>query len=144
MFGLSTKEVLSKAILNASKNKVGIYKQRIMSNIDVLNGDEEAATEEVLISVRREYLDEVANSVISTFDVSSPAIAARIQLALMSPALCGYEDIDISNGIMAGSLYAICYYAIKNKVAEPRDCVRLNHLQHDIMNTALAELDSEL
>ena len=144
MFGLSTKEVLSKAILNASKNKAGIYKQGIMANIDVLNGNEEAAKEEVIISVRREYLDEVANSVIETFDVSSPTIAARIQLALASPALCGYEDIDISNGIMAGSLYAICFYAIKNKVAEPGDCVRLNHLQYDIMNMALAELDSGL
>ena len=79
-----------------------------------------------------------------TFDVSSPAIAVRIQLALASPALCGYEDIDISNGIMAGSLYAICFYAIKNKVAEPRDCVRLNHLQHEIMNDALSEQDNEL
>lgn len=144
MFGLSTKEALSKAILNASKNKVEVYKHGIKANIDVLNGDAEKEKEEVIILVRREYLDEVANSVINTFDVSSPTIATRIQLTLSSPALCGYEDIDISNGIMAGSLYAICYYAIKNKVAKPRDCIRLNHLQHDIMNSALAELDNEL
>ena len=144
MFGISTKEVLSNAILNASKNKIEIYQRGIIANIDALNGDVEAEKEEAIISVRREYLDVVANSVINTFDVSSPTIAARIQLALMSPALCGYEDIDISNGIMAGSLYAICFYAIKNKVAEPRDCVRLNHLQHEIMNDALSEQDNEL
>ena len=89
MFGLSTKEVLSNAILNASKNKIEIYQRGIIANIDALNGDVEAEKEEAIISVRREYLDEVANSVINTFDVSSPTIAARIQLALMSPALCG-------------------------------------------------------
>lgn len=143
MFGLSTKGVLSNAIINASKNKIDVYKQRIKSNLAVLNEDEEA-DEAVFTSIIREYFDEVANSVIETFSISSPTIAARIRLALISPALCGYEDIDICDGIMAGSLYAICFFALKNKVAMPRDCVRLNHLQRDIMYMALAELGNEL
>ena len=96
MFGLSTKEVLMKAILNASKNKAEIYKQGLMANVDVLNGNEEAEREEVFFSIQKEYLDEVANTVINTFDVSSPTTAAKIKLTLISPSLCGYEDIDIN------------------------------------------------
>ncbi len=144
MFGLSTKEILSNAILNTAKNKIDIYKQGIKTNIDVLNGNAEDRMVEILISSRREYLDEVVNSVINTFDVSSPIIASKIRILLMSPSLCGYEDINIYDGIMAGSLYAICYYAINNKFAKPRDCIKLNHLQNDIMNMALTELESEI
>ena len=77
MFGLSTKEVLMKAILNASKNKAEIYKQGLMANVDVLNGNEEAERKKYF-SHSEGILDEVANTVINTFDVSSPTTQPKL------------------------------------------------------------------
>ena len=116
MFGLSTKEVLSKAIINACYNCKNTYKSSILENIDKLNVCVEESTDALLTSIRRIYLNEVADSVINTFRVSSPNISSRIQLVFRSPQVCGY-DIKFEKGIMAGSVFAICYYAIKNKVA---------------------------
>ena len=145
MFGLSTKEVLSKAIINACYNCKNTYTRAIMDNIEDLNTatDEESA-EKIFVAVRREYLDDVANKVINTFQVSSPNVFARIQLSLMSPSMCGYDDINMDNGIMAGSVFAICFHAIKNRIAPPDLCVKLNHIQNDIMDEVLREIDSEL
>lgn len=144
MFGLSTKEVLSKAILNSSANHIEQYKESIKNNFISLNNASEEESQKMLMSIRKDYLDEVSNSVINSFQVSSPKIAARIQLAMMSPSLCGYDDMNFDNGMIAGTLYAVCYYAITNKTASPKDCIYLNHLQNDIMENALAELDKEL
>lgn len=145
MFGLSTKEVLSKAIINACYNCKDTYKKAIMDNIENLNNivDEKRA-KEMFAEIRRQYLDDVANNVINTFKVSSPNVFARIKLSLMSPSICGYEDINIDTGIMAGSVFAICFYAMKNKVAPANVCVRLNHIQNDIMDEILQEVDNEL
>lgn len=142
MFGLSMKEVLAKAIINACHNCKNTYKIAILENMDKLNDCDEESTKGLLTSIRREYLNEVADSVINTFRVSSPNISSRIQLVFMSPQVCGY-DIKFENGIMAGSVFAICYYAIKNKVAPANLCVRLNHIQNDIMNEVLQEIENE-
>ncbi|MBQ2614407.1 MAG: hypothetical protein IJB80_03640 [Clostridia bacterium] len=140
MFGLSTKEVLSKAIINACYNCKKTYKSAIIENIDKLNNCDEESADDLLTSIRREYLNEVADSVINTFRVSSTAISSRIQLAFMSPQVCGY-DIKFENGIMAGSVFAICYYAIKNKIAPANLCIRLNHIQNDIIDEVLQEIE---
>ena len=142
MFGLSTKEVLSKAIINACYNCKNTYKSAILENMDKLNVSDEESADALLTSIRREYLNEVADSVINTFRVSSHNISSRIQLVFMSPQVCGY-DIKFENGIMAGSVFAICYYAIKNKIAPANVCVRLNHIQNDIMDEVLHEIEKE-
>ena len=145
MFGLSAREVLSKAIINASINCKDIYKNAIIENLETLNTEENEDTiSSLMLSIRKEYLDAVANNVISSFSVSSPAISAKLQLIMMSPKMCGYEDINIDNGIMAGSLYAMCYYALKNKIASSQECIKLNHIQNDIMTEVLIELNNEL
>lgn len=145
MFGLSMREMLSKSIINASENCISIYKESILNNLkalDELNNEEDVSI--LLASIRKKYLDAVTNSVISSFQISSPTVFSKIQLLLMSPAACGYEGISIDNGIMAGSLFAICYYALKNKVASPAECIKLNHIQNSILDKALMEIDSEL
>ena len=145
MFGLSIREMLSKSIINASENCISIYKESILNNLkalDELNNEEDVSI--LLASIRKKYLDAVTNSVISSFQISSPTVFSKIQLLLMSPAACGYEDISIDNGIMAGSLFAICYYALKNKVASPSECIKLNHIQNSILDKVLMEIDSEL
>ena len=75
MFGLSTKEVLSKAIINACYNCRSTYKSAILGNMDNLNSCDEESAETLLMSIRREYLNEVADNVINTFKVSSPSIS---------------------------------------------------------------------
>lgn len=142
MFGLSTKEVLSKAIINACYNCKITYESSILENIDKLNVCDEESAVALLMSIRHEYLNEVADSIINIFRVGSPNIASRIQLVFMSPQMCGY-DINFENGIVAGSVFAICYYAIKNKVAPANVCVRLNHIQNDIMDEVLQEIEKE-
>ncbi|MPM74049.1 hypothetical protein SDC9_121034 [bioreactor metagenome] len=144
MFGLSTREVLTKVILNSVKNNIGIYKQSIIDNISNIKSNPELENTVLFQSIRQEYLDHVSNDVFNSFKLSSPSIAARIQLTLMSPSLCGYDDINFENGILAGSIYAICYYSMNNKVAAPKDCINLNHIHNDIMEQALSELDKEL
>jgi hypothetical protein len=145
MFGLSMREVLINAIINASINCKHIYKDAIIRNIATLNDAEnESDVSTTMLSIRKEYLDAVWNSVISTFKVSSPTAFSKIQFIITSPSICGYKDIHLENGAMAGSLFAICYYALKNKVAPSKDCIKLNHFQNDIMNQVLLEVDKEL
>ena len=144
MFGLSTREILSKAIINSCHNCRQLLKNEIIANIDSMNNATEEELLSITTSINRQYFDAVGNSVISSFAVSSPKVYARIQLAILSPSICGYEDIDIEKGLMAGGLYAICYYALTNKVASPRECIKLNHKQNDIMNQVLIEIDGEL
>lgn len=143
MFGLSTREMLKKVILNLSRNNLDIYKSGIKKNIEKLNCGTETEVNEILFEVRKEYLDSVMDSVISSFRAGSPQVADKMFMLLLSPKMCGY-DIDLDSGVMAGSVYAISYYAIKNKKARAKDCVRLNHLQNDIINEMLKQLDSEM
>ncbi|WMJ22208.1 hypothetical protein RBG61_09380 [Paludicola sp. MB14-C6] len=144
MFGLTFKETISNAIINASRNNIELYKSLIKSNIDKLTCSSEEETIKILTNIRREYLDNVSNEVINSFKISSPPIAMRINLALLSPSISGYEDINIDNGLMAGSLFAICYYGVKNAKAKPKDCIKLNHLQNDIIERALVEIDEKV
>ncbi len=145
MFGLSIREVLTNAIINASNNCKHIYKNAIMNNFEAINNAEtEEYVSALLLSIRKEYLDAVCDSVISTFKVSSPTVFSKIQFIMTYPSICGYENIDLENGAMAGSLFAICYYALKNKVAPHKECIKLNHIQNEIMNQVLLEVDKEL
>jgi len=143
MFGLSIAEQLKSAILNAAENNIASYKDEFRNNFDQLNNSSEKEGSMIITNIRRNYLDQVADSVFSSFKISSPKIALRMQLAMLSPKMCGY-DIDLENGVLAGSLYAICYFAIKDKVAPARDCIQLNHLHNVIMDRVITELDDEL
>ena len=56
MFGLSIKEVLSKAIIYACHNCKNTYKSAILENMDKLNVSDEESADALLTSIRREYL----------------------------------------------------------------------------------------
>ena len=71
---------------------------------------------------------------------SDPNTSARLILAMMSPKKCGYDGIDFSNGIAAGTLFAICFWAITGKVASPKTCIKLNHFQNDLMQNSLRKV----
>ncbi|MBR4078893.1 MAG: hypothetical protein IKK29_01665 [Christensenellaceae bacterium] len=132
MFANQAENALSKAILEASK----FYLKQFTDKLEALGED---AGEDAFITARREYLDLVSSSIINHFEKQRPDIAKRIQAAMLNPELCGYRGIDINNGISAGALYAICLYAVENRVAKSNDCIRLNREQNAIMLSALDE-----
>jgi len=132
MFANQAENALSKAIIDASK----YYLPQFTEKLAKLG---ETADENAFMGVRREYLDLVSSSIINHFENQRPDIAKRIQAAMLNPELCGYRGIDISNGISAGALYAICLYAVENRVAKGNDCIRLNREQNEIMLSAIEE-----
>ncbi len=136
MFGLSSGKTLEKAILRASKNYLNDFLKDVDENAEMANNSPKDESDKMIMKVRRDYFDLVSNSVINTLSESSVNIATRIRLALMSPSMTGYDFIDIEE-MNAGSLYAICYFAINNKKAKLFDLQRINQLQEDMMNKAL-------
>ena len=132
MFANQAENALNKAIIDASK----YYLKQFTDKLEALG---EEAGEEAFITARREYLDLVSSSIINQFEKQRPDIAKRIQAAMLNPELCGYRGIDIKNGISAGALYAICLYAVENRVAKGNDCIRLNREQNEIMLSALED-----
>lgn len=143
MFGLSTKEILFKSIVNACRNCENTYKNSIIENLDGLKNADNGTSKKNAFVARRKYLDDVSNKVIDSFRLSSPTIFARIQLVLRSPSMCGLEGLNSENGFMAGSLFAVCYFAIKNNTAPSKICIRLNHIQNDIMEQVLHDVAEE-
>lgn len=113
MFGLSTKEILFKSIVNACRNCENTYKNSIIENLDGLKNADNGTSKRNAFVARRKYLDDVSNKVIDSFRLSSPTIFARIQLVLRSPSMCGLEGLNSENGFMAGSLFAVCYFISK-------------------------------
>ena len=145
MFGLSFKKNLAKAIVAACQNNRNVYKDAILQNIDVLTNGDESEQTGVFSFVRNEYLTKVFDEVVNHIDASNTTnISNRVRLAIMSPDLCGLEDEQIDNGVMAGSVYAICYWAVTNKIAKTGDCVALNHYQNDIMTEVIKEIQATL
>lgn len=140
MFGFFSKNILKNAIINATENLLPQYKSNIIRYIKEADANE--LDEQEFFSIRKQFLDDVANSVFSTFRVSSPTIYQKIMLNLLHPYGCGY-DINVEDGISAGAVFAICYHAIENKPAPTKYCIRLNHLQHELMEQVLEEIDSE-
>ena len=126
MFANQAENALSKAILDASRHYLPKFHE-------MLENYGEGLTKEQMLTARRDYLDQVSSSIINQFEKQRPDIAKRIQAAMINPQLCGYAGIDMKNGISAGGLYAICLYAVENRVAKPNDCIELNRKQNDIM-----------
>ena len=143
MFGLSMKEVLFKTVSNACYNCKDTYKFSLLERLDELNNADEETADKINTEITYAYFNAVKNTVVDSFRLSSPAIYARIQLALRSPSMCGY-DIDANAGMMAGSVFAICYFAIKNCVAPAKLCIKLNHIQGDLMQKVLHEIANEM
>lgn len=126
MFANQAENALSKAILDASRHYLPQFHEKLEQFGDGM-------TKEQMLKARRDYLDLVSSSIINHFESQRPDIAKRIQAAMLNPQLCGYAGIDMKNGISAGALFAICLYAVENRIAKPNDCIELNRKQNDIM-----------
>ena len=137
MFGLSKKEILANAIINASKNNINIYKQAIKDNYkEVLDCNDEEKMNEFIIKTRKLYLDKVYNDVITGMNIASPTVVSKIKFLSM--------NMDAENGMMAGKLFSVCYRALTGKEADSNECIRLNHVQNDMMTEVMKELDDEI
>ena len=139
MFGLSFKEIYTKVIINACVNNKNIYKDGIRELMKKEKSGQvsDKEIEKMMLDTRRKYLDAVLKSVQNALEVGSPKIISRFNLFLSS------EITKHEEGMMAGSIYNICSKAIKNREADSRTCVFLNHAQNDIMEKVLYELSTE-
>lgn len=146
MFGLSTKEKLYNLILNTSQNHIGEYISAVKDICDQGDALSETQMESECQKARRNYLDGVSNDVFHFFNTASPKTFLKLQVLFVSPSKCGFDDefFDLDNGLTAGAVYALCYYAMKDKSAKPYDCSKLSHLQNDIMQQALLELSENM
>jgi len=135
VFANQAENALTKAIMEASK----FYLPQYIEGVKKLEEQNLQVSEfsEKLVAVRRDYLDLVSNSIINNFEKQRPDIAKRIQAALVHPEICGYKGIDLNHGISAGALFAICLYAIENRVARSADCIMLNRSQNDLLMNEL-------
>lgn len=148
MFGLNKKDVIVNAIKNVCNNEIGIYKSAVekFAFDDTLTEDE---INKKAMESRKEYLNAVFDAMWASFRASSPAIAERLKIALITPTICGLPemfDVDYldDNGVSAGCAFAMCYFAMTGKaiaVKDMRVCSMLNHFQNDLMNKALDDFE---
>ena len=133
------RKTFKKIIISAAVNHIDEYKSAVAkaSNsiekfIDNPGG--------LLLATRTQYLDAVSEEVFDKIRQAPTTAGARLSIVIMNPKICGY-DIDITYGILGGSVYAMCFYALTGKAAKSKDCIELNHVHNAIMDNALAEND---
>lgn len=141
MFGLTVKERLLNGICSSCANNIEMYKIEVYEYCKKYVDSE--PPEDEILEIRKRYLNSVLNEVFELVGASSSNISSRLSLVLMSPEMSGYPSSNFENGVMAGAVYAFCYWAIKNKQADIADCFALNHLQDKIMNDALVEVSEQ-
>lgn len=153
MFGLSRKKVLVEAIINVCHNESDIYRDGLRTfSQKVLDGDcSEDEAKQDLMSARRDYLFAVFDAMWASFRVSSPAIEHKMRMAMLSPSSTGLPkeftaEYFEENGIPAGCVYAICYFAVTGKQISTKDfkiCSMPNHYQNAIMDNIITEIEKE-
>lgn len=131
------KRILVLNILKAASNNKAFYKSKIKSLIKEY-GDE--IDDEMLFSISLEYLKKVYDDVTSLYDDD---MYMKILEVERNPSISGYE-LNLNNGFLGGTIYAIIFYAKKGKPARPSECTELNHRVNEIMHEVLIELDNEL
>ena len=153
MFGFSKEEVLAKAIKNACSNKLNTYEheiQQILRRYQMRPKMSESELSHLTLQARRNYLNAVCDSIWSSFSVSNPNTHARFKLALMSPQMTGLpEEINVdylnTNGISAGVVFALAFFALTNKQINSPKLFRtmsiLSHYQNDLMESVLTKFD---
>ncbi len=134
MFGLTIKEQLLKEVVSAVTDHILSYRENVTISLNRLQEMDDAEFRIAMVKIRKEYLDSVKNSVLVFLKKKKPSKYNKVCEYLLVPSKCGFEDCDVNGGIMAGTLYAICYYAMKGYHAEVSGCVALNHFQTALMN----------
>jgi len=135
---------LYKYILDISESEVISYTNDIKKNIELINSNDEEVSNKTIMEIRNKYLERVFRIVLEYISKEKFEIYDDIKAIMENPAICGYEDINLEMGTLAGAVYAMCYYAMTKKVAKPQDCIELNHLQNEIMRQAMIKLEKEL
>ena len=136
MFGLSLRERLMNLVVCECRANINIYKEGIESLIN-----NNIADENLIAIINNEYWQAVANACFNHIQNISPTLQFKISMLLLSPNQCGY-DLEQSK-FMAGAVYAICYYAVKGKIAKAPDCIALNNIQNQIMDNCLELIENE-
>ena len=129
-------------LINVAKQRIIIYEEAVKTSLSTLT-DIDNVDDNNIITLRKKYLDAVWEDVIEFFTIRTPQNKDKIKRIIDNPKLCGYPDIDFKNGVLLGSIYAIIYYCYENKVADPQLCMKLNHIQNDMMGEVLVKLDNE-
>lgn len=154
MFGLSKRERLTKAILNACIMQISIYEKTVKIYFNEQNNNADMTDEEAeakSISCRRAYFDAVFDLICKPFH-DSPRLKTLLQLALWTPSATGLPDEYTTDyfadyGISAGSAFAIAYFCLTGKPVKESDyslLISLNHYQNQLMDTVLAEINKNL
>lgn len=125
-------------VVNACHNCLGDFENRIRGFLKS-NGK---IDEELYMKIRNSYLDDVTNCIAKSLNTTSREYCLFMSI-LVNPSAAGYDEIDTNQSIMAGSAYALAYYAVFRKKAKPQICIQLNHMQNQIMESVLQKLDQE-
>lgn len=136
MIGRTTKERLINLIREAIVVQTVVYKRSVILRVKMahLLTPEERKT--ILTPCAEEYYTAVANYVFEKVRQLSPEISDRVMQAAISD-VCGY-DIDL-DWLVAGGVYAICFWAVTNEYADQNDCFELSDFQEEVRNEALIE-----
>ncbi len=137
MFNFVIRKTLMNAIISTANKYIDDFKNDIADNIDVLENADDG--EAVFLDIRKSYLTDVANEIFAAFGKSASQ-NLRLTYTLLHPEKCGYEGIDFEKGMLAGSIFAVAYYVFTEKIAKPKDCIRLNHIHSAIMDKAISEI----
>ncbi|MFQ6830508.1 hypothetical protein [Butyricicoccus pullicaecorum] len=159
MFGLSQRELLSKMVKNACENNLSVYENGIkdyMAEFGDIDDEELAISlgaEQKQHEVVESYFTAVYSSIRESLHTSSPKIAIRFDFAVqtlcMGSDTLGLGKLDMEyfqNGIPAGIVFALAYYAFTNKRITSnkltQTCVMLNHYQIALMDRVLDQYES--
>ena len=154
MFGLSKRERLTKAVLNACIMQISIYEKAVKKFSDEWRNKTDMTDEEMeskFIACRRAYCDAVFDLISKPF-YDSLRLKTLLQFALWTPSAAGLPDEYTTDyfanyGISAGSAFAIAYFCLTGKPVKESDyslLISLNHYQNQLMDTVLAEINKNL
>lgn len=126
-------DMLEKAILNVSKNHIHVY-------IDALSTIDNPSTEEEKKMVRKQFNEAVLDSFLEAFSGDDTPIGVRLRIKgnLSHPQNCGYPlPFDVNEeGLSAGAIYAIWFYATTGTKADYDTCLNLDIAQLQLLESA--------
>ena len=115
------------------------YKKNIESILSVKSELSEDDYFNKILSPFKKTLFNNANKIIITC-CSEKNI--KIWKSLLNSDICGYE-INTKE-LSLGQIYAMLYYILFNETALPGECIALNHIEHEKLQTILQELSDNI
>lgn len=135
MFGLSTKEKITKLIMDVSSEMIGVYKTALSSD-NKTNTDKD----NIALQSMKMYQDNVANECCSRLRKTDIMAGEIMSQALSDPTMLGFDEHDFDAGKNAGFVYCAAYYALVHELNQDMAyCVKMNHKQGELILKALNE-----